>query len=76
MKFITLIQAMYDMAYSSVHINGYFARPFPIQCSVTQGWPMGMIIFGLVLNPLIYLLERHLTGFRIGYRTTKTTVMA
>jgi hypothetical protein len=32
MKFMTLIQAMYDKAFSSVQIKGYVAGPFPIQC--------------------------------------------
>jgi len=35
-----------------------------------------MILFVLVLNPLIYLLERHLRGIRIVHRTKKTTVVA
>ena len=35
-----------------------------------------MLLFILVLNPLIILLERHLTGIRTGHRTTKTAVVA
>jgi len=74
-KFITLIQATYDKAFSSVQIKGYVAGPFPIQCSVRQGCPVSMILFALVLNPLIYVLKRDLTGNRIVQRTTKTAVV-
>ena len=76
MKFITLIQAIYDKAFSSVQINGYVAGPFSIQSSVRQGYPVSMLLFALVLNPLICLLERHLTGIRIGHCTTKIMVVA
>jgi hypothetical protein len=59
MKFIRLLQVTYDKAFW-VQINGYVAGPFPIKCSVRQSCPMSMLLFTLVLNPLLYLLERHL----------------
>ena len=71
MKFITFIQAMCDTAFSQVQINDYFARPFPRQCPVWQGYPMSMVI-----NPLICLLERHLTEIWIGHETTRSVVVA
>jgi hypothetical protein len=37
---------------------------------------MSMLLFALFWNPLICLLERHLTGNRIGHQTTKTAVIA
>jgi hypothetical protein len=37
---------------------------------------VSMLLFALFWNPLICLLERHLTGNRIGYRTRKTAVIA
>jgi hypothetical protein len=75
MKFITLIQAMYEKAFSSAKIKGYVSVPFPTQCSVRQCCPMSMLLFALVLNPLIYTLERHITGDRIVQRTTKIAVV-
>jgi len=35
-----------------------------------------MLLFATVLDPLICLLERHLTSIRIGHLTKKTAVMA
>jgi hypothetical protein len=37
---------------------------------------MNILLFALVLNPLLYLLEQNLTGIRIGHCTTKTAVVA
>jgi hypothetical protein len=37
---------------------------------------MSMLLFALILNPLLCLLERNLTGIRIGHRTHKTVVVA
>ena len=76
MRFITLTQAMYDQAFSSDQINGYVPGPIPIRCSVSQGCPMSMLLFALVLNQLLYLLERNLTGIRNGHRTSKIAVVA
>ena len=76
MKFTTIIQAIYDKAFSSLQIKGYFPRPYHIQCSVTQGCPMSMLLFALVLNLLICLFERHLTGIRIGHWIKITPVIA
>ena len=76
MRFTTLIQAMYDQAFSSLQNNGYVAGPFPIRCSVRQGRPISMLLFAFMLTPLLYLLERNLTGIRIGHRTTTTAVVA
>ena len=67
MKFIKLIQGMYDKAFSLVQINGYIAGLFPIQYSVTQGCSMSMLLFILVLNLLICLLKQHFTSIRTGH---------
>ena len=76
MKFITFIQAIYDKAFCSGQINGYVAGPFRIQRRITQGCPMSMLLFALVLNQLLCLLEPHRRGFRIGQRAKKSTVTA
>jgi len=76
LKFITLIQETYDKVFSSVQIKGYVAGPFPIQCSMRQYCPVSKLLFAVVLNPLIHMLERRLTGNRIVQRTTKTAVVA
>ena len=76
MIFITLTQGMYDTVLSLVQTNGYVAGSFPIQYSVRQGSPISMLLFALVLNLLICLLERNLIGIRIGHRTTKTAAVA
>jgi len=76
MKFITLMQEMYNNAFSSVQIKGYVAGPFPMQCSVRQDCPTSMLLFAVVLNPLIHTLERRLTGSKIVQLTTKTAVVA
>jgi hypothetical protein len=37
---------------------------------------MSMLLFALVLNLLLYLLEQNLMGIRIGHCTMKTAVVA
>jgi len=49
---------------------------FPIRCSIRHGCPLSMLLFALVLNPLLYLLDQNLMGIRTGHRITKTAVVA
>ena len=74
-KFIALIENMYNHAHSSIHINGHTTGPILIQCSVRQGCPMSMLLFALLLNPLLTLLDQKIMGIRIG-RRMRTTVVA
>ena len=76
MEFVTLIQGMYDKAFSSVKIKLYVAGSFPIQCSVRQGCPINIILFSLVLNPLMCMLELHFRSIRIGHRKKEIAVVA
>ncbi|KAJ4449788.1 hypothetical protein ANN_01192 [Periplaneta americana] len=55
------IQRLYRNAHSRIQINGYFTKPIPIQKSVRQGCPLSMILFTLCLEPLIRMIDRHLT---------------
>ena len=75
MSFITIIQAMYDQAFSSEQINGYVAGNFRLRISFRQGCPMNMLLFAWMLFPLLYLLERNLTGIRTGHCAKKTAVV-
>lgn len=76
LKLLTLQQAPYDKTFSSVQINGYVAGHFPIRCYISQGCPISVLQFALVLNPLVCLFERHLTGIRIVQRVTKPAFVA
>ncbi|KAJ4444045.1 hypothetical protein ANN_05834 [Periplaneta americana] len=55
------IQRLYRNAHSRIQINGYFTKPIPIQKSVRQGCPLSMILFTLCLEPLLRMIDRHLT---------------
>jgi hypothetical protein len=76
MKFITLIQAIYDKAFCSGQINGYVPGLFTIQSSIKQGCSMSVLLFPLVLNQLLCLLAPHRRGFRIRHQAKKSAVTA
>jgi len=74
--FIERIKCLYEDALSSVQINGYIARPIPIHCSVTQAFPLSMLLFAICVDPLLRILEHKLPGIRIGKRAQETVVVA
>lgn len=76
MKLITLNKQCMIKPSPRCKLMTTLGDPIPQHCSVRQGCPMSRLLFALVLNPRIYLLERHLTGIRTGHRTTNTEVVA
>jgi hypothetical protein len=36
---------------------------------------MSMLLFALIMNPLLCLMERNLTGMRVAHRTQKTAIV-
>jgi hypothetical protein len=74
-KYLALIKNMYNHAHSSIHINGHTVGPIPIQGCVREGCPMTFLLFAFSLNPFLTLLDKKLTGVRMG-RRTRFAVMA
>ena len=74
--FVTLLQALYSEATSTVQINGHLHGPFPIQCGVRQGCPLSMALYTLALHPLLADLERRLPGVRLGRGSRPVSVVA
>jgi hypothetical protein len=76
LKFIRLIKAIYDKAFSLVQINGYIAGPFPAQCSMRQGFSLYLLLFAVALNPSICPLDRNFTTIQIGHWSKKIVEVA
>ena len=67
---------VYENAISVIQVNGHTSTPIPIQCRGRQGYPLGMTLFVLCLNPLLYYLDERLQGLRAHGAQRKTTVIA
>jgi hypothetical protein len=55
-RFTNLLMSLYAAAESSLQINEYARRAFPINSSVRQGYPPSMLLFALALNQLLVML--------------------
>ena len=60
------ILSLYDGAVSTININGHFTSDIPIQCSIRQGCPMSSLLYAIVIDPFISLLNMKLRGLKIG----------
>ena len=74
--FVTLIQALYSEATSTVQIKGYLYGPFPIHSGVRHGCSLSMALYTLALHPLLTDLEHRLPGVRIGRSSRSVSVVA
>jgi hypothetical protein len=70
------INSLYEDARSQISVNGHLTPDIHIGCSLRQGCPLSTILYALVLNPFLILLEKHLNGIRIGPRRHKVTSIA
>ena len=68
--------SLYAATESSLQINGYAKRAFPINSSVRQGCPLSMMLFALALNSLLVILDDRLTGVTLGPIFSKFTGIA
>jgi hypothetical protein len=64
--FVTGTEHMYGGATSSAQVNGQLYGPIPIECAIRQGSPLSMALYTLCLHPLLKVLERNLTGIKLG----------
>jgi hypothetical protein len=74
--FVTGIEHMYGGATSSAQVNGQLYEPIPIDCEIRQGCPLSMVLYTLCLHPLLKILERNLTGIKLGRRARPIKVVA
>lgn len=55
-NFRSWITALYSDTESIVWVNGFFTKPFKIDRSVRQGYPLSALLYVLVLEPLLQRL--------------------
>ena len=65
-KFCKCISLLYNNTYSQVLMNGHLTPAIPIKCGIRQGCPMSMTLFIICLNPLLTILNKSVTGLKIG----------
>ena len=74
--FVTLLQAIYSEATSTVQINGHLHGPFPIYSGVRQGCPLSMALYTLCLHPFLTDLGQRLPGVRLDRGSRPISVVA
>jgi hypothetical protein len=67
---------LYEVATSSVQINGYISAPINIHSSIRQGCPLSMLLYAHRINPLLTALHERLPGIYVGREHKHTSVTA
>ena len=68
-QFIQTVKSLYDIAYTSVFINGIGSTPFKVIRGVCQGDPLSCLLFDIAIEPLAETLRKSgLMGFKIPGR--------
>ena len=68
-QFIQTVKSLYDIAYTSVFINGIGSTPFKVIRGVRQGDPLSCLLFDIAIEPLAETLRKSgLMGFKIPGR--------
>lgn len=65
-NFMNLNRGLYKSARSRIMMNGLISESFPLHSSITQGCPLSMFLFCLVIEPLIQALNAELKSLEIN----------
>ena len=64
--FVQTVKSLYNIAYTSVFINGISSTPFKVNRGVRQGDPLSCLLFDIAIEPLAETLRKSdLTGFKL-----------
>lgn len=56
-QFISLVKLLYTDIHSSVLVNGFVSRQFPVQCSVRQGCSLSPLLYVLCMEPFAHRIR-------------------
>lgn len=56
-QFISLVKLLYTDIYSSILVNGFVSKEFPVQCSVRQGCSLSPLLYVLCMEPFAHRIR-------------------
>jgi hypothetical protein len=76
--YLNIIKAMYDKPIANIILNGEKLKPFPLKSRMTQGCPLSLLLFNIVLEFLARAIrqERAIKRIQIGKETVKVSLFA
>jgi hypothetical protein len=72
-KYLNIIKDTYDKPTSSIILNSEKLKPFPLKSRTSQGCPLSLLLFNIVLEFLARAIrqEEGIKGIQIGKETAK-----
>lgn len=72
-KFLTLMKGLIIGGSVTIHINGQFSKPIPLERGVRQGCPLAPMLFALCTQPLLgYMQVERSQGRLLGVCLTNS----
>ena len=75
-EFIALVQSMYRTASSRVRVNGRLTAAIWLRRGIRQGCPLSMLLFNIIMEPLIRVLDQRLRGLELPSPDSDSYVVA
>ena len=78
MKYLNIINAIYDKPTANIILNGKKLKAFPIKSGARQGCPLSPLLFNIVLEVLATAIkeEKEIKGIQIGKAEAKLSLFA
>jgi len=76
--YLNIIKSIYDKPTANINFNGEQLKSFPIKSGMTQGCPLSLLLFNIVLEVLATTIrkEKEIKGIQIGKEEVKLSLFA
>jgi hypothetical protein len=72
--FLNTIKAIYDKPWANIILNGEQLKPFPLKSGVSQGCPLSLPLFNIVLDFPAREIWQEIKGVWIGKEEVKLSL--
>jgi exonuclease III len=75
-NWITVIKGLYHCSFASVIVNNFECTRFPIMQGLRQGDPLSPLLYNIILEPFLSLLQKELIGVKLPGQYFKSSAFA
>ena len=74
--YFNTVKVVHDKPRANVILNGEKLKAFPPRSGTTQGWPLSLLLFNIVLEVPVRAIRQEIKGIQSGKEEVKLSLLA